>query len=168
MKNLLFVCLFVCSLTTVLVAQKKVPRSTSGKGQSAGEITNSRSPFRYVIVAGVSETEKYANRGPHYYVMDVLMEDQAFKEENLKLLFRLLSDRFTDRPGLFINVFTSLDALRTPEEYDETPLAGPISEYHKYKFAFFSRHPGGESFQYGIPNVLKPTRVVMRSGSSPK
>ena len=115
--------------------------------------------FRYVIIAGVSKAEKYANRGPHYYIMDVLMEDKAFNEKNLTLLFRLLSRRFSDRPGLFINVYTSLDAIRTPEEYDATDLAGPRDDYHKYKFAFFLRNASGESYRYGIPNVIDSAQV---------
>ena len=95
-------------------------------------------------------------------MMDVLMEDKAFNESNLKLLFSMLSKRFTDRPSLFVDVYTSLDAIRTPEEYDETGLFGPVDDYYKYKYASFSRNGNGESFEYGIPNLVKPTIVIMK------
>ncbi len=161
-KGLTQVCLLI-ALTSCVVAQDSSSRVTPARNAVHKTREGSRSPFRYLIVSGVSETEKYANRGPHYYVMDVLMEDSAFNESNLKILFGLLNKRFNERPGLFVNVYTSLDAIRTPEEYDETDLFGPIEDYHRVKFAFYSRSEGGERFQYGIPNVVKPTVVVIKS-----
>ncbi|MGD9560964.1 MAG: hypothetical protein AB7F88_01945 [Pyrinomonadaceae bacterium] len=155
MKRLFFVCVIAGTLAHSLIAQDT--------GAPTGN-TNSRSPFRYIIVSGVSRIEKYANRGPEYYVMDVLMEDSAFNEANLKILFGLLSKRFQDRPGLFVHVFTAMDAIRTPEEYDGTSLWGPVEDYHKYKFAFFTRNGYGESFRYGIPGLVKPTVVTIKLG----
>ncbi len=93
--------------------------------------------------------------------MDVLMDDEAFSEKNLITLFKLLNDRFADRPTLFVNVYTSLDAVRTPEEYDRTDLAGPSEDYFKYKWASFSRNGNGERFRYGIPNSVKSKEVII-------
>lgn len=118
-------------------------------------------PFRYVIVMGTSEIERYINQSGNTDI-EVLMEDKAFNEKNLIILFNLLSSRFTEKPGLSVNVFTSLDAILTPEENDGLGLKGPVADYEKFKYAFFNRNGYGEYFRYGIPGKVKDKRVVMK------
>ncbi len=122
-----------------------------------------RSPFRYVIVAGVSRIEKYVNENKESLYLEVLMEDKAFNEKNLRCLFEFLSKRFTERSGLTVDVYTSLHAINTPEENDHRDLKGPISRIHKYKNAFYFRNGDkcDERFEYSIPNNVENKRVYL-------
>lgn len=152
----------LCVMLTLLLGAVAIQGQVAANGTSRGvKDWDFQSPFRYVIVSGVTRTELYANRGPDYYVMDVLLEDRAFSEGNLITLFKLLSKRFSDRPALLVHVYTSLHAIRTPEEYDRIDLAGPKDDYYKYKYAFFSRNGNGERFQYGIPSVVAAKEVII-------
>ncbi len=113
-----------------------------------------RSPFRYVIVAGVSDVDKYVNRNPSSILdLEVLIDDAAFNEKNLRYLFKLLSERFPNSKLLTIDVFTTLDAIKTPEEMDHKYLKGPIENYKEYKYAFFYRRPDkcDSNIYYGVP-----------------
>lgn len=105
------------------------------------ETTPFRSPFRYVIVAGVSDLEKYVNRFDDSLSLEVLMEDRSFNERNLRQLFELISKRFPNQKLLSIDVYTTLDAIKTPEENDRSNLKGPIEDYKRFKYAFFYRRP---------------------------
>ena len=122
-----------------------------------------RSPFRYVIVAGVSRIEKYVNENKESLDLEVLMEDKAFNEDNLRCLFQFLSKRFTERPGLAVYVYTTLDVIDTPEENDHRDLKGPVSKYTRYKHAFYFRNGEkcDERFDYSIPGLLKNKRVYL-------
>ena len=111
-----------------------------------------RSPFRYLIVADVTELEKYVNENKEFRVIQVLMDDREFNEKNLRILFELLSTRFNDRPGLMVNVYTSLDQIKTPEEQDHSDLFNSPVGYDRYKFAVFNRRRNCEQeFEYSIP-----------------
>lgn len=123
---------------------------------------DTRSPFRYVIVSDVTELQKRVNDNPHYWELEVLMEDKAFNEKNLNELFTLLSKRFSARPGLFVNVFASMEALQTPEEYDRAILWGLKENYRDYKYAIFSRNGYGERFTYGIPGLVEHKEVTIK------
>lgn len=150
----------LCVLTTL-----------STYGQTDAPSRTEKSPdtrFRYVIVKGVSEIEEFVNSDPDDLSIEVLMEDRAFSEKNLKILFRLLGDRYKSKKALSIDVFTSLDAILTPEENDRQPLKGPISDYRKYKFAFYVRNGFGERFSYGIPGKQREKCVVIASASDGK
>lgn len=125
-----------------------------------------RSPFRYVIISGVSELEQYVNENPENTDIEVLMEDRAFNERNLRILFQILSERFKEKSGLSVEVYTSLDAIRTPEENESIDLKGPIDNYEKYKYAFYTRNGYGEHFQYGIPNRVFRKDVFMKAPPS--
>jgi hypothetical protein len=90
-----------------------------------------------VIVAGVTDLDKYVNRFDDDLYIEVLIEDAAFNEDNLRNLFKMLSERFADQSVLSVWVYTSMDAIKTPEETDHSRLKGPIDNYKKYKFAHF-------------------------------
>jgi hypothetical protein len=78
--------------------------------------------FRYVIVFNdvvdaVHEVDP--NRtGPKQRFVDVLIDKEAFTEENLKLLYQSLSNRFPDPQLLSVSVATSLSDIETPEEHE--------------------------------------------------
>ena len=117
------------------------------------------SPFRYVIVAGVTKLDKYVNRFDDSLSMEVLVEDKAFNEKNLRELFGLLSKRFPSQNVLSAWVYTSIDAIKTPEENDHSDLKGPIKNYRQFKYAFFSRRPNKcDSFiTYAYPGEEEET-----------
>jgi len=113
-----------------------------------------------VIVAGVSEIEKSVNQVRPSLV--VLLDDGAFTEPNLITLFELIGRRYSSEPSLSVDVFTSLKAIRTPEENDALPLWGPIEDYRRFKYAFFVRNGYGEWFTYGIPGRVKEKEVRLK------
>ena len=111
-----------------------------------------------------TKLQKDVNQHADYWVLEVLLEEEAFSEGNLTELFKLLGKRFADRPGLVVNVFTSLKALRTPEEYDRTDLCCLRKDYRKYKYAIYNRDDNGERFVYEIPG-RQPRKEVFLSRS---
>ena len=133
--------------------------SMSARGQKVPE--EYRSPFRYVIVAGVSATDKYANEQLPLNMI-VLMDDKAFNEGNLRTLFTLIAKRYPEAPQLSVDVYTTLDAIMTPEESDHADLWGAVAGYQRFKYAFLSKNGHGEYFSYGIPGKLKETKVWIK------
>jgi len=121
-------------------------------------------PFRYVIVEGVSEIEKFVNKDPKRLHIEVLMEDKAFNEKNLIKLFDLISRRFVSKESLWIAVYTSLDAIFTPEERDGQAMYERVSDYKRFKYAFMYRNGYGDFFYYAIPGKVKEKKVILRAG----
>jgi len=122
--------------------------------------------FRYTIVAETSGVQRYVNEGRDYRYIVVLLEDAAFTEANLKTLFFLLSKRYDDRTGLYARIFTSLEAIPTPEEYDRMDLYGPVANYRQYKNAYFSRDSRGNVIRYEIPGKIKLKDIFLGSNDS--
>jgi hypothetical protein len=137
-----------------------------GKGPTAPRLSGAKVPFRYVIVAGVSEVEKYKEQVRPALV--VLMDDSAFSEANLIKLFELIGQRYAGSDFLSVDVFTSLKAIRTPEENDKLALWGPIENYRQYKYAFFVRNGYGEWFVYSIPGRVKEKEVWLKKPGAKK
>ena len=155
MKKVVLLSLVILTVPIFVNAQKTSEKTTKP------QIEELRSPFRYVIVNGVSEIEKYINRFPDESLdLEVLLEDKAFNEENLRTLFELLSKRYDSTPNLTVWVYTSLDAVRTPDENDRLNLKGPIDNYFKYKYAYFWRNLKTEGFDYSFPNLTKKTVIL--------
>jgi hypothetical protein len=77
-----------------------------------------RSPFRYVVVHNLAEPDRGKGDEPRRFV-EVLMDGKEFNKANLTTLFKLISKRYPRPMLLFINVFTSLADVQTPEERDE-------------------------------------------------
>lgn len=131
------------------------------------QVDSPRSPFRYVIVAGVTDLEKYVNRFDDSLYLEVLMEDRAFNETNLRELFKLISRRFPNQKLLSIDVFTTLEAIKTLEENDRSNLKGPVNNYKEYKYAFFNRRPSkcDAYFSYAEPGQPE-TNVTLKCNKS--
>ena len=154
-KIILFLFLVICAFPVFTEAQKTNSKTTQKEF---------RSPFRYVIIAGASDLEKYVNRFPNESLdLEVLLENDAFNEKNLRELFTLLSNRYNSGQGLSIWVYTSLSAVRTPEENEQINLKGPIENYSKFKNAFFFRDGNkNEWFKYSVPNSINEKLVVLK------
>lgn len=123
-----------------------------------------RSPFRYIIVSGETILERYVNRNADAFLMiEVLIEDKDFNENNLKMLSELLSKRFSSAKVFTAYIYTSLEAIKTPEENDKSDLKGPKDDYFKYKRAEFSRNVfGNEWLEYWIPDLMDGKVVVLK------
>lgn len=111
-----------------------------------------RSPFRYVITSNDVVGRGRKRRGS-YRTVGVLLEEKAFSEENLKVLFNLLTRRFVQPNDMNVWVSTNLEQIPTPEESE----AGARSEapdsptLDRYPTALFIRKHGNELFRY-TPN----------------
>ncbi len=154
-KLLFWILVFVC----VVHGQKTI---TSGKAEQNlnQQVTRDENDeFRYVIIADATEIQRSVNDNKYYRNLIVLIDESGFNESNLKTLFNLLSKRFNDRPGLYVNVITSLEAIPTPEEFDKMDLFGLRPNYREFKNAFFSRAPRGNVIRYEVPGKL-PVREL--------
>lgn len=123
-----------------------------------------RSPFRYVIVSSETSLERYVNQNAdNFLIIEVLLDDKDFNENNLKLLSELLSKRFSSAKVFTAYIYASLEAIKTPEENDRSNLKGPKDDYFKYKRAEFSRNSfGNEWFKYWIPNLVDGKVFVLK------
>jgi len=78
---------------------------------------NFRSPFRYVIVSNKIDPPVNKKDEKRRFV-EVLLDKKAFTKENLITLFQLVSKRFPKPSVLFVNVYTDLEDVETPDERD--------------------------------------------------
>lgn len=79
-----------------------------------------------------------------------MINKKSFSEENLVLLFHLISRRFPKPEELFVTVFTDLEDVETPEEMDLgrfSEIGGSPNAPNQQDTAIFTR--GGE-----IKNIL--------------
>lgn len=169
-KELKWTVLVVILFFSVGVTAQKTKKKNNRLNNNTVKIADDeiRSPFRYVIISGVSDIEKLVNSDEESLDIVVLMEDKAFNEKNLIILFDLLSERFRERPALGVEVYTTLEAIRTPEEYDREDLYGPIENYKKFKWAIYNRNGNGEYFSYGMPGLFNEKYVVIKEGQNRK
>jgi hypothetical protein len=129
--------------------------------QQAENIGQFRSPFRYVILSG------NCNGAENRRFIEVLMDNKAFSERNLKEMFRLLAARFPAPQVLHIDVYTNLEDVSTPEESDEPALSSMPDRVgaDKYHQAFFLRDAyGNEWFTYNPnPPLRRIKKVIIKS-----
>jgi hypothetical protein len=116
-----------------------------------------RSSIRYIIIYNEVSKTTYPTRN-----VEILMEESAFNEENLKQLFELLDKRFPTPENLFVTVHTSIRTIDTPEERDignYSLEAGRLTdEINKHKDAFFIRYENGYR-RIRYTTSLSPKRV---------
>ncbi len=88
-----------------------------------------RSAFRYVIiyndVVDALQEMDPSRTGPKQRFLDILIEERAFTEENLRELYKNLSRRFPDPRLLTVSVVTNLTDTETPEEHDAPRMSEP-------------------------------------------
>lgn len=96
----------VCLILTLLFLPGMVCSQTAQSSASGGRIP-------YVIAFSGIDREDGTRR-----LVDVLITPEYFTEANLISILRLVDKRF-NRPSLiYINFFTQINELPTPEEYD--------------------------------------------------
>lgn len=120
----------------------------------SGQISDNRqlrnesvSSFRYVIIENRLDEDK--NTGERSRVVEILLDKKAFSEKNLRLLFQLVSKRFSDAKLLDVWVHSSLEQAPTPEERDEGGTSrNPNESTKKYYWAVYLRSLDDEYFRY--------------------
>lgn len=148
------------SLGSQTLAQRPVSDSLPEKSYGQEEF---HSPFRYVVVDRVTKLQKYVNRMPDNQILEVLIEEKAFNEKDLKTLGILLSDRFKPVDSLSVYIYTSLEAIKTPEEQDHSSLLGPIANVQRFNYAVFERNTfGNEWVRYWESNVKNEKIIVIK------
>jgi hypothetical protein len=138
--------LWVLVLAWLGYGQKPVMSGTAGHNSNQHVNRDENDEFRYVIIAETSNIQRFVNESKHYRNLIVLIEESGFNESNLKTLFKLLSKRFDDRPGLYVNVITSLEAIPTPEEFDKWISLVCERIIANLRMLFFHALPRGVSF----------------------
>ncbi len=141
----------------------------------AGEVNNeqmaqrtNRSPFRYVIVSNEVIDDSGTPPKDAYRYVEVLLDEKAFSENNLKELFKLVSRRFPKPRVLDVQVYTNLQDIETPEEREsgkmsEAPHDPSLDRYHQ---AFFTRdNDGNEWFTYNPNPPSSDRKKVVLKGS---
>lgn len=121
-----------------------------------------RMDFRYLITADYQIT-------PNTRRIKVFLDEKAFTEENLKKLFRYLSDKNpdpNDSPNnLTVVVNTDWKQLDFPSDCPPIATSGGNSgtDAYDYHWARFYRREGKESFVYNpIKKVWKDKDVIMK------
>lgn len=122
-----------------------------------------RAPFRYVIFNNEVDVG--------YRYVEVLLDERAFSEENLKQLFKLVSNRFPRPKVLHVQLYTNLEDAETPEERESGKASeqpdNPASD--RYHSAYYLRDSDGNQWFTYNPNSpdIKLKTVVIKGQSPP-
>ena len=123
------------------------------------------SEFRYIIHS--NKINKQLNNRS----VGVLIDKEAFTEDNLTKLYELVSKRFPKPEWLWLWVSTSLWQVVTPEEGDRPLLSERGYDPHDdlYPRAFMIRQGGNELFRYTAqgPPYVNLTKTVILKGRDP-
>jgi hypothetical protein len=127
-----------------LAQDKDIQKQEQEKLQRLKDETTYISPIRYVIV--YNEIHRSKKRR-----IELIMDENDFREENLIKIFDLIKIRFPSPFALQVSVHTSLATIETPEERDKADSSrGRLTDKcFIYKTAFYNRFLGGrEAFNY--------------------
>src|SRR4051812_10817434 len=127
-------------------------------------VVQPRPRFRYAIVeSGLLHNGR---------LLFVLIDAEAYSEQNLRELFQLVSKRFPQPTELWITVCTNLRQIPTPEEIDYLsahPDDNSIIEsldVAKYPSAEYARSKQAEYFEYS-PGAGQPKKTIIIAGKDP-
>jgi hypothetical protein len=129
--------------------------------------TSPKAEFRYILFENdveSSNSPKIARR-----TVSVLLDKASFSEETLKKLFALVSKRFPEPAWLQVDVYTSLEQLRTPEEAELPKVSGQDSSgtFYNHPYALFMRIEGNELFRYYPNPPSRERKTVIIKGRDP-
>jgi hypothetical protein len=120
------------------------------------------SDFRYIIFS--NEVDKRFKE--HTRNVGVLMDKDAFTEDNLKKLYALISKRFSEPSWLRVWVRTSLWDIATPEEAELPNISERGFDPHdeQWPWALLIRVDDNELFRYSSegPPYLKMKTVILK------
>lgn len=139
MKNKVFVSFFIL---IVFVSHNARTQNSTPNLESKTQCSS----FRYVIVNNEIDP-KLDSKDENRRFVEILLDKQCFSKITLTKLFKFVSSRFPKPKTLFIDVYTDLKDIQTPEERDE----GKTSESQENNlmpsyFATFTRYKNKMEF----------------------
>lgn len=166
----IFACLVLCCLAV----------APSGYAQQTkdGKPKSDRSPFRYIIASDKIDPKLTPTDEERRFV-EVLMKRSSFNVRNLTVLFELLSKRFPFPNTLYVEVYTDLEDIQTPEERErdiqldidaqgnETQVLPIDLGPNPKDTATFTRYQARMSFRINYSNG-RSREVVMSEGMNKK
>jgi hypothetical protein len=108
MKQIILSILLVATPCVGIFGQKRLDSHPSAPS----------APFRYVIVHNEVDPALTEEDAPRRFV-EVVADRRTFTRKNLLGLVKLVSARFQNPTLLYVNVFTDLADVQTPEERDD-------------------------------------------------
>lgn len=103
-----------------------------------------RSPFRYVIVHNEIDPSLGGTDSERRFI-EVLIDNKSFSKKNLIMLIQLISERFPSPGLLYVNVFSNLEDVETPEEREKPKTSNTYSSSPNQKVtATFVRLPNNK------------------------
>lgn len=153
----LLISIFLLLLTQVTFGQKTVKNP---------EDCDNGIKFHYLIARDV--TTRIGKPSEKFRQIWVFLDERAFAEENLKLLFSYLSKKYPSPNTLEITVETTWDRVPNPDDCEGDGISGgpdreDVDDYH---WAFFMRRGKNEIFRYN-PILKKPNiETVVLKGDS--
>lgn len=138
----------VLQLAGSVDAQKATPRDRSTENL-----------FRYAIVENsVSHEDNPKLISRH---IEVLLDERAFSEKTLRVLFDLVSKRYATPKNLNVDVYTNLEQIMTPEERDYGSVSGGMdTNPDKFLWAVYLRNPYAHFFRYSPVDNKSDIRTV--------
>lgn len=107
MKDFVMILLFIALVATAGMVQAQ---------------TYTKSPFRYVIVDNRIDPAIDKSDEARRFV-EILVDNKSFSKEGLTKIFRLVSARFPNPHVLYVNAFTDLNDVETPEEREQPKIS---------------------------------------------
>jgi len=91
----------------------------------------------------------------------VIMEGDRMTEDNLRLLFKVLSDQHSDEPNFQSWVYT--DATQLASIATQSVRSGELDEMKNHKWAHYLRSPEREYFEFKpIASAKELSKVILR------
>ena len=129
----------VCIIITVLLVGFGCLGAHAQSNKTAKIDNKDRSQIRYVI-ANNEVDRKLDSKDEDRRVIDVLIDQKGFSKEGLTGVLKLISKRFPNPIPLYVDVYTALEDVSTPEERDKSVLSeNPIDNPRKGDYAVFVR-----------------------------
>jgi hypothetical protein len=138
----------------------------AAQGQSARPVF--RSEFRYTILS--NEVWDMTGKRDMGRSIQVLLDGNAFSEETLTKLFKLLIKRYPEPQWMDVSVVTSLYQVATPEEAEREVIASHTNnhpEYDLFNHAVLMMHDGDQVFRYTINIPRTELKTVVLKGCDP-
>lgn len=110
--------LVVLSILTGIGMTQSLGKRSAGEKEPA---------IRYVIVHNEIDPSLGEGDSERRFV-EILMDSRVFTKRNVAVLGERVSKRFLNPSLLYINVFTSLDDVETPEERDGPKISNSASD----------------------------------------
>lgn len=141
---------------------------SSGYGQSVCSQNNFVSleqvDFRYIIYE--KSCDDFGNPEAGIRRIDLLLQEKAFSEENLKKLFAVLSEGYPEPQLLLIQVITNLEQAR-PEGFPQISGGKDNPAAYIYHRASYQRDKNNEFFRYNPNPPDRQMKTIVLRGKDP-